>query len=431
MARYPNASDVRIETQRPLSVRKTRRPQHSWALAFRPWQIQPCMIAQVLPGETLKSASIQMRVVSDPIISNVQGWWLELYLFYVRIGDLLSPMDQAFRNEISNPGSGSFSNDSVDWHYNHGSNTAVNITKACTAAIVRAYFRKEGEDATTSSAIVDGLPVTRVAGTTWLDSLYTDSDLGTPTGADQWALNWSAFQQLRDQKLTTNTFEEYLSQMGVSTPPKLVETTQDFQIPELVRFVRDYAFPVPTVNQTTGAIVSTVQWSLAERVDKRRFFAEPGWLIGLVVARPKVYFANQVLPCAHAQGTMGLGWMAPAFDTDPHMTLNKWATGASGPLAGKVGTTTYWTDLRDPLLHGDQFVNQNPASFTSGTSGGFTLVTLPSSDLSDKRYPTFNDARTLFVDNKTDGTGVSQWLHADGVCSLRIASRLGAADTSN
>ena len=68
--------------------RKLRTPRHQWYLKSRPWQVQPFMIAPVLPGETLKNLTLQARVVSDPISNPIIGWWCEHYIFYVKLRDL-------------------------------------------------------------------------------------------------------------------------------------------------------------------------------------------------------------------------------------------------------------------------------------------------------------------------------------------------------
>ena len=51
--------------------RKTRSPQHTWAVKQRPFVITPFMIAPVLPGETLKAGVMQARCVSDPLAAVV------------------------------------------------------------------------------------------------------------------------------------------------------------------------------------------------------------------------------------------------------------------------------------------------------------------------------------------------------------------------
>lgn len=68
--------------------RINRRPSHQFQLRTRPWQLQPCVMALVLPGETMENALIQYRAVTDLIKNPLVGWWSEFYLFYVKLSDL-------------------------------------------------------------------------------------------------------------------------------------------------------------------------------------------------------------------------------------------------------------------------------------------------------------------------------------------------------
>ena len=65
--------------------RQLRRPVHRFNLVTRPFAVTPAMIAPVLPGETLKNALFQSRVLTDPLKPNMRltGWWCEYMLFCV------------------------------------------------------------------------------------------------------------------------------------------------------------------------------------------------------------------------------------------------------------------------------------------------------------------------------------------------------------
>ena len=57
--------------------RKSRRPSHPFQLRHMPWQIQPFLIAPVLPGETLKNILLQSRAVTKPIKNGIVGIRIE------------------------------------------------------------------------------------------------------------------------------------------------------------------------------------------------------------------------------------------------------------------------------------------------------------------------------------------------------------------
>lgn len=431
MARYPKASDVRIETQRPLSRRSSRSPQCTWFTEMLPWQQVPVMVHPVKAGETLKSASIQCRCMSSPLVSGISGWWLEFYLFYVRVGDLNSA--DTIRASVVDPTqslSSLYAAASAPYYHNHAS--TVSWANQCHQVVSRAYFRKEGE--AWNSNMVGNYPGVRFQGRTWSDSVYLDSELGPPSGADTWTLQWSAFQAARSAKLTTATWEEYLAKSGVAVGPQLRTLDSagadvaDFRIPELVRFVRDFAYPVPTVDPATGLLRTSVQWSLAERVDKRRYFAEPGFLFGLMVTRPKSFSTTQTQSAVDSLIQTGDGFLPEDYDTDPHTSLVKFTNSGSvapfstSPLGGV--NAAHWMDKKDLYLYGDQWYIPNTG--TAVPSNGVPYgIPYPANDLVDKSYPTATDAHACFVDTTNGVFGL------DGICSLRIASRLGAADTTD
>ena len=87
MAKY---KDPKVQVPRPYKgvKRVMRNPAHPWQLRTRPYQIQPCMISPVLPGETLKNLVGMSRVVTKPIANPLIGWWCEYYVFYVRLRDI-------------------------------------------------------------------------------------------------------------------------------------------------------------------------------------------------------------------------------------------------------------------------------------------------------------------------------------------------------
>ena len=98
------------------SNRVTRRPQHRFNLKTKLYQIQPLMIAPVLPGESLTNIMLQAQSWSDPLAAGVLrniGWWKEYYFFYVKHRDL--PGWE--RDELSNQGLGS---DLIDMIVNNG-----------------------------------------------------------------------------------------------------------------------------------------------------------------------------------------------------------------------------------------------------------------------------------------------------------------------
>lgn len=395
---------VNIVQALPNMGRVMRRPSHTFQIRHRPYQIQPFCLAPVLPGETLKNALLQARVVSDPIKNPLIGWWYEMYIFYVKHRDM--PDSSHFQNMVLTYGYDLSSVQTAAKVEHYHSAATVDWADQCLRAVIPHYFRADGE--AWNVATIGNLPAARLNSESWLDSAVPDSQVvtgNTVTGgstAQATDLILKQFELLRDMKLTSMTYEEFLRSYGVRA-----ETAEAPNKPELVRYVRDWNYPANTVNPATGVPSTAMSWSIAERADKDRFFAEPGFLFGCAVARPKVYVSKQV-GVASEMLSDAMTWLPAALNDDPATSLKKFANTA-GPLAGGVTEANYWVDVRDLFLYGDQFVN----FATSATDAG--MVALPTLAM-QKRYAGPSDVDALFV-----SASPSNQIRADGVVNFTIA----------
>lgn len=405
--------------------RVTRSPKHQWYLKTRPWQIQPCFIAPVLPGETLKNLTLQARVVSDPINSPLIGWWNETYVFYVKLRDMYARdllTSMLLKPEVSLAAL----DDATDANYYHVNGTyspAINWPKRCLEMVVDNYFRNEGE--VTTDYTINGMPAASVGMDNALDSAINALTIEGAAGVDQdlasavagqgdattkvltseieKAMKEYAYASMN--KLTDMTFEDWCAEFGVT----MAKAEQLFK-PELIRYSRDWTYPTNTIDPTNGTPRSAVSWSTAMRADKDRYFKEPGFLLGVSVIRPKIYYKNMR---SHMTELMNdaYSWLPPTLQTDVWASFKKVPAG-DPPLT--VNTDAYYVDIKDLFIYGDQFTNQ---TLTAAT--GMNIVALPNAALTNKRYPASTDADALFVDN-TAGLGkVSQ----DGICELHILGR--------
>lgn len=396
----------------PRMGRALRNPQHPFHLRHRPFQIQPFLLAPVLPGETLKNALMQARVVTDPIKNPLIGWWIEYYYFYVKLRDMAGRDD--FVDMLIDPTKSisSYNTAAKVEHYHYG--TAVDWVDQCMKAVCdgnAGYFRNEGE--AWNVATIGNLPAAGINSQSYLDSAINDSAYVRPdVNVD---LNANAtitasevdtalrqFQWLRSNGLTDQTYEDYLATYGIK-----VETTET-HVPELVRYVREWSYPSNTVNPSTGVPSSAVSWSIQERADKDRFFKEPGFLFGVTIARPKVYMSGTKGNAASLL-TDAIAWLPAVLDYNPITSMKKVAA-TTNPLSGNTGA--YWVDLRDLYLYGDQFVN---FALTDTAAG---LVALPTAGL-QKRYPSSADVDALF-----SAASPANQVRQDGVVRLSIATRL-------
>lgn len=394
--------------------RKVRAPRHDFAVRHLPFQIQPFLIAPVLPGETLKSGNLQSRAITMPIKNPLIGWWLEHYVFYVPHGAMKDAA--SWQGMVLNPDMDLSAKHTVAASVpNYHAGNGIDWVQQCLEAILTAdkgdWFRTQGE--TWNEAMISGLPAARIQTDSWLDSVINDADMpdaAVPdtgvdmTELDQLNLRWMA---LREMGLTEATYEDFLKTYGVT-----LNKAEDPTRPELLRYLRQWQYPSNTVEPTTGAPSSAVSWAVRETIDKDRFFKWPGFIFGVTIARPKVYLSKQ-------KGTASilldgaLGWL-PAILRENYGYSLKQVANNRGPLAGNVTDVNgYWVDLVDLFVHGEQFVNFGLAETDAG------MVALPTVAM-QKKYPSLADVQGFFA-GATDATRL---VKQDGVVSLSILSAL-------
>jgi len=384
--------------------RKLRQPQHTWLVRQLPFAIQPVCIAPVLPGETLKNALFQIRAVTMPLKSPLIGWWFETYLFYVKHRAMANAAQ--YTNMMLDPTTSITKTASaVPKHYS--AQGQVPWVQQCLQSVVQTFFRDEGE--AWDGYLIDGLPAASIQHNSWLDSAATvaeatagdfnvDLNANSTITAGEVSKALLQWEFLRANNLTDMSYEDYLRSFGVRTQ------REEINLPELIRYSREWQYPSNTVEPTTGAPSSAVSWAISERADKDRFFREPGFIFGVCVVRPKVYLSSQD-SAAVALMDDAYAWLPAIMRADPQTSIKSVGSGnTASPLSSSPAT--YYTDVRDLLLYGDQWV--------VGSEAG--SVALPTADLLNKRYPSMADVLGLFVSGDASGQGIRH----DGVLRLSI-----------
>lgn len=408
----------------PRVGRVTRGPTHRWNVKHKPWQLQPCFIAPVIPGETLKNAVLQARVVTDPVKNRLIGWWHEYYVYYVpfRALSIFPELEKMILNPDWTPDAID-SNTAVAAHYFAGRNS-IDFVKHCLDAVVAYDFRKqvpEGESQAVHT--IDGLPIASINNENWTNSLINDDamelfdvpvedlDADGQLEASEVDFALKQWQMLRDNGLTEMSYQDYLKTYGIKG--QAVREPKEEWTPELLRYIRDWQYPSNTVD-AAGAVNSAVSWSIAERLDKDRFFREPGFIFGMTVTRPKIYLGNQVGAAVMMLDHIKT-WLPAVLRDDPYTSLVKFENGEGPMLTGFADTApalsdatptqAYWVDVRDLFLYGDQFL-RNPTAYTAS---------LPAKD-GNMEYATAAEYPKLFVDQ----TGDKQHTEQDGLITFSI-----------
>lgn len=404
------AASIRVK-ELPATGRVLRRPQHPFQIRHEPFQIQPFFIAPVLPGETMKNLLVQSRAVTKPIKNPLVGWWLEHYFFYIKHRDLVSEggwVEDMVLDAAWDPSSVDDPMAAVQYYHAGGGTNSLPWVKLCLQRVVEEYFRDEGEAWDTYT--IGGMPAAGISHKCWMDSvidktLVPDASVeSTATDVDLSDLQvaYNTWEYLKQMALTNMSYEDWLATYGVRRA-----TVQENR-PELIRFMREWTYPSNTVDPATGAPSSACSWSIAGRGDKDRYFKEPGFLLGVTVARPKVYFKNQKGSLTSYLNN-AFSWLPAIMEDNPATSLKEFASGAG---ALQATTNGYWVDMRDLFLYGEQFVN---FALTETNAG---IVALPTAALTNKVYPADADTDALFV-SAPGAAGIAQ----DGIVSLGILGR--------
>ena len=412
VARQRNQIKVVTANEVEKQRRFTRVPEHTFNLKAKPYAIVPFCCVPTLPGETLTHGLLQSRVVTDPINHPLIGWWKEYYLFHVPwrgMPDFASTLSQMALNDTTSlTALKAAANDAAMYTFKGG----VKYVEECLEVVVEEFFRDEGEGYTATT--IDGYPQAIVDQNRWLQSLKLVGDGADDNelpGVDQleeldilpgFTNHYTQWELMRDLNMTDVTFEDYLEAEGVNVRRADVHTgipQLDFK-PELIRYAREWTYPTNHIDPTNGTPSSACSWSIVEKITKRRRWSEPGFIFGVTVCRPKIYFGNQ-------KGAY-VGAMDSIYNFLPKMLQGESYTGLKEvPASATDGivqghATAAWFDLADALVFGDQFVNY-AATVASGHA-----VALPTATM-QKRYVASADVTAMF---KTAGT---EYVKEDGV----------------
>lgn len=397
--------------QKAMPSRVPRKPRHSFNLVQYPYEITPFMIAPVLAGETLRNLLLQSRTVSTPLENRLIGHHLEHYFFYVKLRDLGDATDIVAMLMDGGTSVNTASGDSV---YTYVKSGAPDWTKMCLDKIVEKYFRDEGDSGSHVGA-TSGLPMAQWTNYQSLfESLIADALIETDTTADTIPYpdaekEYQTWKFLYDMQMTEASFEDYLGTFGVRT------ADADEDRPELIRFCKNWTYPTNTVDGD-GTINTQVSWSVQERADKDRFFKEPGFVVGVTVARPKLYQSLQTQSAVSLLNTPA-AWQPALMKDTPYSSMVKMQgnaaafpiSAASTPTGGGLDSDlNYWFDTRDLFLYGDQFVNRTQAADTTNSVRAEDMATFHG-----KKYPQSAALQTI-------GKNDVLTYESDGMVSLNI-----------
>jgi len=397
--------------EKTLPSRVPRRPKHTFNIIQYPYEITPFMIAPVLAGETLKNLLLQCRTVSTPLENRLIGHHIEHYFFYVKLRDL---SDQADIVAMLMDNGTSVNTASGDNAYHYVKSGAPDWMKMSLDKIVEKYFRDEGDNGSHVGSVT-GLPMAQWTNyQSVFESLIADALIETDTTADtvpypDQEKEYQTWKFLYDMQMTEASFEDYLGTFGIRT------NDADEDRPELIRFAKNWTYPTNTVDGD-GTINTQVSWSVQERADKDRLMKEPGFIVGVSIARPKLYLGLQT-QAAVGMLNDALAWMPATMKAEVHSSMKKLQgnaanfplSAASTPTGGGLDSDlNYWFDLRDLFLYGDQYVNRAAAADVNNAVRAEDMATFHG-----KKYPQSAALQTI-------GKADTLTYESDGIVSLNI-----------
>lgn len=422
-------------TNAPKQRRRHRRPQTPFNVKFRPHEITPFMCMPVLPGETLDNLLCQYNVVTDPVVSRMVGWHLEQFYFYcshrsLEIPDLgyflpgdLTGMHLSQAADLITGGYGAATNSIPLFRFKGG----IDWVWACMCAILArpGWFRDEDQlGVGATGSVVGNYEQAYLDQRNWLQSAKLEAATGDDAelpGVDEveeqdiltgYTTQYDQWEMMRDQGTEDVTYEDYLRAQGVSVPKaeRTTDAGEKIYYPELIRMERKWTYPTNHIDPTDGTPTSAVVWRDMVRANKRRFFKEPGFLFGVMIARPKIYLGNQK---GLAAGLLAQAdaWRPKVLQGFPYTGVKEVVDSATdGPLQNQ--DEDYFVDLADLYHYGEPFFNHAIAAADHG-------MALPGVDLA-KRFLTLDQMKSFFVDSG----GTANLVHADGLVSLDVLTTL-------
>lgn len=412
----------------PPTDRVGRYPKHTFNVDSAPFYARPFMIAPVLPAETLNSLYLESRVITAPINNPIIGWKKEYFYFYVKMSDLL---DDQIKEMFIDPNNGSLPDEPevTPNIFYHSAIGGVNWLMKGMTRIMKHYFWDENQDLEDYGAadfhyryptyyrdcgVFDSI--------TDKDEMPVGDEIANATTAGDLERLQTAFEHLRAMGMANMSYEDFLRTYGITVK----DPTEGK--PELLWHLADWQYPSNTINPADGKPTSAVSWVFKQSMRDKKFFTEPGFVIGLTITRPKMYMG--------LQGSNASSWLTRAWDWMPALlaampeTRLKNFEPEFGPLladATTLGTDGYWLDMCDLFIHGDQFI-EKPAVLDDGewvVPNDRNLLLAPVTEelgvddyrITPRISPSVDDVKRLF--KAADLAGVKE----DGFTSLAIKGK--------
>lgn len=388
--------------------RTLRQPNFPLAGGIKPQGLYPMFFTPVLPGETLSQATYKATYVSSPVKSPLSGWWLETWLYYVRLTDIDRQLGQMFIGQLTSNAGYTAPADRPRYFTKSGQ---IDWCYMATEVVHKHHFRDTGE----ARRDIDGVPMIKRIANDWTESAIDESSIAGSEAAlgnaEDVTPQLQAFLMMRQMGMSALSYEDYLKTYGV--PSVKVEEGE----PELLAYRRYWTLPSNVIDPATGLPTGSAYWRVDEKAEKPKVFKEPGFLIGFHAVRPKLFDGRQVW----SRGASMWGFRdfipsytltdptAAIYNRDPFDMVEFTGTGAVND------SKEIYFDHRDLLSHGEQFINQASRLHVPKSTGRSFAPAAVAQDIRGQ-YATTSDVDGLFA----SATATDRFVDYEGIYSTQI-----------
>lgn len=241
----------------------------------------------VNPGETLNRLKFKARVQSSPIAKPLAGAYVDTWFFYV-------PHSVSWDgwHDFALSGTGTVTHTSAATalsrpFFKAGASTREKLYESAYTEIMNIYFRGKGDVAHSVGGGLAQLPACDITGERMAleDEDAIDQTINVSSGTlslKEVSEKFAELRRLRKIEEWSTSYVDYLKRFGVNS--KQLSTIE----PEMLGHVRKWVYPSKTISQSDGTTVQSYFCDIDMRLDKRRFFPEHGYIVGISSIRPKI-----------------------------------------------------------------------------------------------------------------------------------------------
>ncbi|QHZ60144.1 major capsid protein [Liberibacter phage pCLasHNQHF5] len=405
--------------------KQRRKPVYPVAGAFYPFQLQPVLLAPTVGKETIEHFDINLNITSSTLKSSA-GYWHEFAVFYVpliSITDFYKNMaeydDQgnfAGVDKLARDDNPSFS--SKNYYHSGG----INFIERCLKTVTSFFYRtkdKEGKSVAASAYMYKGLPICDIHSSGYIQDFQTDEEAVEAERVSTESPQYKEWERMYASGKTEFTFKQYMRHFGLTVEliRKEEEKLREEYPPELLGLYRSFEMPRNHFDLSKGDYVNNFKFNFKHvlcRGRQTKFLNHPGFFLGVMIMRPKVFAKDQI--SSHTSYMTNMNWFLPELLDSAYrhgvVKYNK----DQGPYANSRDDS-YDINFADLYRRGEQFIS------VPSEKDPYTVVK-NSINFGKDCYPTDAGIGSLY-------DGVSHPFKYEGIVRMAVKSRVPRVNEDN